>query len=123
MTLNESFRMPGRVPQQVIDAAIRIDLYSFIQAFFPIISPGDLFMGNWHLEAIAYALTKVIRGETRRLIINVPPRSLKSFCASVALPAFLLGHHPTRRIICVSYSELLATNHANDCRTLMHSQK
>jgi predicted phage terminase large subunit-like protein len=123
MTLKSTASRMGKTPQRVVDAAIRVDLYSFIQAFFPIISPGDPFIGNWHLEAIAYALTKVIRGETRRLIINVPPRSLKSFCASVAFPAFILGHDPTRRIICVSYSESLAAKHANDCRALMHLSK
>jgi hypothetical protein len=48
---------------------------------------------------------------------------LKSLCTSVAFPAFLLGHDPTRRIICVSYSEGLAAKHANDCRALMHSPK
>ena len=59
--------------------------------------------------------------DTRRLIITVPPRSLKSICASVCLPAFILGHDPARRIICVSYSEGLARKHANDCRALMRS--
>ena len=49
----------------------------------------------------------------------VPPRSLKSICASVALPAFILGHDPTKRIICVSYSDHLARKHANDCPQVM----
>jgi predicted phage terminase large subunit-like protein len=70
---------------------------------------------------MAYELSEVMRGITRRLIITVPPRSLKSICASVALPAFALGHDPSRRIICVSYSEGLARKHANDCRALMRS--
>ena len=46
---------------------------------------------------------------------------MKSICASVALPAFLLGHDPTRRIICVSYAENLARKHANDFRAVMRS--
>src|SRR5438034_6681360 len=62
-----------------------------------------------------------LRGEIKRLIITVPPRSLKSICALVAFPAFVLGHYPTRRIICVSYAEALARKHANDCRALMRS--
>jgi hypothetical protein len=40
----------------------------------------------------------------------------------VALPALILGHNPTRRIICVSYSQELAVKHANDCRTVMSSE-
>ena len=67
------------------------------------------------------ALTDVINGKCRRLIITVPPRSLKSICTSVALPAFVLGQDASRNIICVSYSEVLSRKHGNDCRALMHS--
>ena len=84
-------------------------------------SGGSQLMLNWHIEAIAEVLCKVMRGEIRRVIITVPPRSLKSICASVALPAFILGRDPTARIICVSYSEGLARKHANDCRAVMRS--
>ena len=58
-------------------------------------------------------------GEIKRLIILMPPRNLKSICASVALPAWLLGRDPTRQIICVSYSADLAAKHARDCRAVM----
>jgi predicted phage terminase large subunit-like protein len=40
----------------------------------------------------------------------------------VALPAYMLGRDPTKRIICVSYSQELAVKHANDCRTVMNSE-
>ena len=51
----------------------------------------------------------------------MPPRSLKSIAASVAFPAFVLGHDPSRRIICVSYSGDLAKKHANDFRAVLES--
>ena len=106
---------------RLVGAILRSDFYSFIRAIFPIVSPSSPFAPNWHIETIAFALTRVLRGEIKRLIITVPPRSLKSICASVAFPAFVLGHDPTRRIICVSYAEALARKHANDCRALMRS--
>ena len=109
------------LPASLAAAIIGTDLYSFIRASFPIISGGGRYLPNWHVEAMSYELNEVMRGRTRRLIITVPPRSLKSICASVALPAFALGHDPSRRIICVSYSEGLARKHANDCRALMRS--
>ena len=112
-------KMPPR--QNLIDAITRTDFYSFVQRIFPIVSPGSPFLPNWHVEAIAYALSRVMRGEINRLIITVPPRSLKSICASVAFPAFVLGHDPTRRIIEVSYSEGLARKHANDFRAVIRS--
>jgi predicted phage terminase large subunit-like protein len=105
----------------LIDAVSRADFYSFVRRMFPIVSAGDSFLPNWHIEAIAYALTCVMCGEIKRLVVTVAPRSLKSICTSVAFPAFVLGHNPTRRIICVSYAEKLARKHANDCRAVMRS--
>ncbi len=109
------------VDPRLVGAILRSDFYSFIRAIFPIVSSNDAFAPNWHIEAIAYQLTRVLKGEIKRLIITVPPRSLKSICASVAFPAFILGHDPQRKIICVSYSEGLARKHANDCRAVMRS--
>ena len=97
------------LPASLAAAIIGANFYPFIRASFPIVSGGDQFLPNWHVEAMAYELSEVMKGRTRRLIITVPPRSLKSICASVALPAFALGHDPSRRIICVSYSERLGT--------------
>jgi len=70
---------------------------------------------------MCHNLSKVLSGDVKRLIITIPPRHLKSICTSVALPAFVLGHNPTRRIICVSYSQELAVKHANDCRSVMNA--
>ena len=111
----------GHSPERVAAAILGTDFYSFVQASFPLISGGQRLLANWHIEAIAYNLVEVFRGRTRRLIITVPPRSLKSICASVCFPAFIFGHDPSARIICVSYAEALARKHANDCRALMRS--
>src|SRR5271155_1862759 len=83
--------------------------------------PGQEFERSWHIEAIAYHLEQVRRGEIKRLIINMPPRSLKSISASVAFPAFVLGRDPTSRFICVSYSGDLAKKHSNDFRALVEA--
>ena len=107
--------------KDLLRAMLRGDFYSFVQKVFETVSPGDAFSRNWSIEAVCHAIDKVIRGENTRLIINIPPRNLKSICASVALPAFLLGHDPTKRIICVSYSDDLAKKFSNDCRAVMKS--
>jgi hypothetical protein len=70
-------RAPSADRRAVVDAALRTDLYAFVQAVFPIVSGGSQLMTNWHIDAMCAALSKVISGETRRLIITVPPRSLK----------------------------------------------
>jgi len=103
------------------NALLRQDLYAFIQRSFYELNPQTEFLPNWHIEVIAAELEKCRSGETKRLIINVPPRSLKSHCASIAFPAFLLGHNPSTQIICASYGQQLADKLASDCRSLMMS--
>ena len=61
-----------------------------------------------HIELIARKLDAVRRGEIKRLIINLPPRHLKSHCVSVAFVAWMLGHDPSKHIICASYGQDLA---------------
>src|SRR3974390_2316675 len=110
-----------RTDRRLVESILRVDLYAFVQAIFPIVSPNDSLTLNWHLEAIAYALTRVLRGEIQRLLICVPPRSLKSIVTSVAFPAFALGKNPKLRFVCVSYSEALAFEHSRRCRDIMGS--
>lgn len=105
----------------VLDAILRSDLAAFIEKVVGTVAPGRVFQPNWHIEAMAAALADVVAGRCPRLIISVPPRHLKSISASVALPAFALGHDPTRRVICVSYSDQLAVKHANDTRAVLAS--
>lgn len=63
---------------------------------------------NWHLKAL-YALAGAFaEGDHRRVMLNIPPRGLKSVIFSSVLPAFLLGRDPSCRIMCVSYSRELA---------------
>lgn len=100
---------------------LRQDVYGFIQRSFYELNPQTAYLPNWHIEVIAAELEKCRRGETKRLIINVPPRSLKSHCASIAFPAFLLGHNPAAQIICASYGQQLADKLAADCRSVMTS--
>jgi predicted phage terminase large subunit-like protein len=100
---------------------LRRDLYAFTERCFYELNPTTKFLPNWHIELVASALDACRRGETTRLIINQPPRSLKSHSASVAFVAFLLGHDPAAQIICASYGQELANKHALDCRTILAS--
>lgn len=98
---------------------LRHNLYAFIRKVFQGVNPGAEFLDNWHVETLAWQLQKVAEGEINRLIITVPPRHLKSICASVALPAWLLGRDPALNVICVSYNNNLAEKHARDFRTVV----
>jgi hypothetical protein len=102
-------------------ALLRLDLSSFICRTFQELNPQNEYLPNWHVDLIASKLTQVARGEITRLIINLPPRSLKSICASVAFPAWVLGRRPSTKIICASYASELAIKLATDCRQVMLS--
>lgn len=105
----------------VFHALIRQCLEAFIEKTFQTLAPGEPYIPNWHIELIADYLTRCYRGMITRLIITVPPRSLKSICASVAFPAWVLGNNPDRRIICASYSNELSVKHARDCKSVIES--
>ncbi len=102
-------------------ALLRQDLSSFIIRSFQELNPQTHYLHNWHVDLIASKLTAVADGKIKRLIINIPPRNLKSICASVAFPAWLLGHYPAKKVICASYAQDLAIKHALDCRQLILS--
>src|SRR5262249_181635 len=102
-------------------ALLRRDLYAFTERCFYELHPSTTFLPNCHIEVAAAALEECRRGETTHLIINEPPRSLKSHLVSISFVAFLLGHDPTAKIICVSYSQELSNKLAMDCRTIINS--
>jgi predicted phage terminase large subunit-like protein len=104
-----------------LGAILRRDFAIFIAKVFETLCPGEIYHDNWHLDCLAHHLALAASGQRIRLIINLPPRSLKSIAASVALPAWLLGHNASCRIITVSYSEELARKHARDCRVVIES--
>ncbi|MEQ9015744.1 MAG: phage terminase large subunit [Marinovum algicola] len=104
-----------------LTAALRSDLTAFIAKCVVTVAPGSPYRPNWHIEAIAHALTRCRDGATTRLVVTQPPRSLKSIATSVAFVAWVLGHDPTRRIICVSYSQDLANELARQFRLVVTS--
>jgi predicted phage terminase large subunit-like protein len=104
-----------------VNAACRKDFVSFVRKVFHVLNPSARFDMNWHICAIAHHLEQIWLGKIKRLIINVPPRSLKSIMCSVAFPAYVLGHDPTKRLIVASYSADLAIKHGNDFRTVVNS--
>jgi len=100
---------------------LRQHLATFAARCFYDLNPQTELAMNWHVEVIAAKLTAVRHGKIPRLIINLPPRHLKSLLASIAFPAWCLGHDPSAQILCVSYAQDLAGKLARDCRSIMRS--
>jgi predicted phage terminase large subunit-like protein len=106
---------------RLLEAILREDLGSFVRKVFATVSPGTRYLHNWHIDAIVRRLMLVHTKETLRLLINQPPRSLKSICVSVAYVAWTLGRDPAQRIIVVSYSGEFASELHRQFRMVINS--
>jgi predicted phage terminase large subunit-like protein len=113
--------MMSELSRREYEVILRSDLGWFAERCFSELNPQAPFLPNWHIEVIAAKLAEVRQGKIRRLIINLPPRHLKSLMASIAFPAWCLGHDPSAQILCVSYAQDLADKLARDCRSIMTS--
>ena len=100
---------------------LRNDFMSFIERSFYELNPQTRFLPGPHIEVMASKLEACRKGKSKRLIINLPPRGLKSHCTSISFAAWWLGHNPAGHVICASYGQDLADKLARDCRIIMVS--
>jgi predicted phage terminase large subunit-like protein len=96
-------------------------LRKFIKHAWPVIEPGVEYVSSWHIDAIAEHLEAVSRGEIRKLIINVPPRSSKSSICSIMFPAWTWIWAPERKFLFASYDLNLSMRLSRQCRNLIGS--
>src|SRR4051794_40961196 len=99
-------------------AILRTDFLSFCGKCFSEIKKASL-PDDKYLQLLADELDSFARGETKRLVVNLPPRHHKTLFASICLPAWILAHWPSTRILCMSYSEHLAELNAVAVRKIM----
>ncbi len=107
--------------QSIIKLILKRDFSCFIHKVFCTINPGAEYIPSLHIDLIAEHLRAVEQGEIKRLIINMPPRALKSVSVSVSWPAWLLGHDPRMRIMVASYSQILSNKLSMDTRFIINS--
>lgn len=100
---------------------LKNNLPSYIHKVFTEINPRNNYYSNWHIDLICEYLNEVENGNIKRLVINIPPRSLKSISISVAWTSWLLGHNPEKRIINASYSQNISNKLSQDTRFVMES--
>lgn len=103
----------------VFNSLCREDFYSFVQKAFELLE-GRLVPAPY-IELICAEVVKCLNTK-QRLVINLPPRNLKSFIVSVAFVAFALGHNPKLRIICVSYGKELSSELSRKTKMLMETE-
>lgn len=100
----------------------RKSLYHFSQKAWHVIEPGRRFVPGWHIQAISEHLEAVFHGEIRNLLINVPPRHMKSIETSVLFPAWAWANRPEIRWLFSSYAESLSIRDSVKCRRVIQSE-
>ena len=114
--MRNSIQLPD---QASVDAELfRRSFRAFVPRSWPLIEANP-FVSNWHVDAIADALEAVSDGQIPRLLVNIPPRHLKSTLTSVMWPAWLWLRDPTLRILSASYALPLAIRDANRSRRVI----
>lgn len=99
----------------------RRSLYDFAVGAWPVLEPANDFIDNWHIKAICDHLQAVTEGKIRFLIINIPPRFMKSLLVSVLWPAWEWTMKPSKRWLTASYGQNLSERDAVKCRNLINS--
>ena len=74
-----------------------------------------------YIDYLLPELDRVADGESKRLVINLPPRHLKTFLAAVYLPAWVLAKDSSARIMVMTYSDQLAEYITYQIRRLLQS--
>ena len=85
-------------------------------------SMWSAFIHGKHHEIMAEAFERVVNGDLKRLIINMPPRHTKSEFASYLLPAWFLGRYPDKKIIQTAHTAELAVGFGRKVRNLVNSK-
>lgn len=93
----------------------------FVRQTWPLVEPATEYVHGWHIDAICEHLEAVTRGEIRNLIINIPPRCMKSLLVAVFWPAWVWTTRPATRWLFTSYSEQLAIRDSLKCRRVIES--
>lgn len=87
------------------------------------LEPSTDYVHGWHIDAICDHLEAISRGDIKRLLINVPPGTMKSLITSVFWPSWEWGPlgRPATRIVGASYESGLAVRDARKMRILVES--
>jgi len=96
-------------------------LANFVRQAWHVLEPGTTYVHNWHIDLICEHLEAITRGEIRNLLINVPPRHMKSLLVSVLWPAWAWARKPEMRWLFASYAQSLATRDAVKMRRVIMS--
>ncbi len=116
---------PQRVSSSSLRSSIAIDsLPYFIRSFWDTIEePSNPLSWNWHLDEICDVLRLARDGKEKRIIITIPPGTMKSLTASVFFNAWVWSSDPSQRFFAVSYNPDISTRDNNNLKKIITSDR
>lgn len=119
--LSLSETLLARQKRQAIEAECKT-LIGFIRHAWGVLEPGRELKDGWAIQAICEHLEAVTNGDILRLLMNVPPGSMKSLTTGVFWPAWEWTKDPAKRFISTAHKQELAVRDNRKCRVLIQSQ-
>jgi predicted phage terminase large subunit-like protein len=107
--------------QDILTNNAQHNLPSFVRQAWHVVEAATPYIHGWHVDAICEHLQAVTDGQIRNLVINMPPRHMKSLLVSVFWPCWEWTSFPARRWLFASYAQSLATRDSLKCRRLIQS--
>jgi predicted phage terminase large subunit-like protein len=101
---------------------IKTEFLAFAMKAFASLNKGKSLGNDPYLKLFAERLTRVAAGKTKRLVVSLPPRHFKTFLGSICLPAWILAHNPSAKIIILTYGQDLADKNAYAVRGILRSE-
>lgn len=111
------------VARLALKEACEDSLFNFTKAHWRIIEPGRKFESNWHIEAICEHLEAVVNGDIRNLLINMPPRHMKSILVSVMLTPWVWLKDPWKCFLYASYAEKFSVRDSIKTRLILAHER
>lgn len=109
------------VQNEIKKRACEASLHEFTKQAWEICEPGAKFIDGWHIRVICDHLQAAAEGRIRNLIINLPPRHMKSLLVAVMFPMWVWTFKPEYRWLFSSYSGNLSMRDSLKCRRLVQS--
>ena len=98
---------------------------SFVDYMWPVLHPGTPFIRGWHVDLVCFALEQLAYGRVQghELLVNIPPRMLKSILVNILFPSWVWLWSPWAHVMGVSGSENIAIRDNGKMRRVLLSSR
>ena len=119
--LGDPLELRRKIGVELTRRRLEASLHEYTRAAWAWIEPGTPFVDGWHLGAISEHLQAAHDRQIRNLVINMPPRHMKSISVGVCWPTWAWTHDPGSKWVFSSYSGALSIRDAVKSRRLIKS--